>query len=839
MKFHPFLRLLAVTPLAAPLFNPLAAQPAETAPAAATISPTLQDLHNFREMGRVLYVAAHPDDENTQLITYLARGRGYRTAYLSVTRGDGGQNLLGPEFGSTLGLARTEELLAARRLDGGLQFFTRALDFGFSKDVRETLNNWDRQQVVGDIVRVIRTFQPDVIITRFSPQPGGTHGHHTASAVLGIEAFKLAGDPKAFPEQLTTLKVWQPKRILQNGGGGGPGRGAPSGPLPAGAIRIEAGGNDPVTGEAFGSIAGRSRAMHKTQGFGNFGGGGGGPRQEMFTLLDGAPATTDIMDGVDTTWARLPGGAEMGPLIDDIIAKFKADDPAASVPALLVVRGKLAALPASPIVNDKREQLDHLLQECLGLSVETVVPQAEVVAGESLKLQESVTISSRFPVKWLAVRYAASGDSEKNVVTLQPGQAATRSATATLPANTVVSQPYWLREEGTAGMFRVDEANLIGRPENPPAFPVEYVFEVGGQTLVVADEPVQVISGATPETSRRRLEVIPPVSVRFASAVKLFALSAAQPIEVELTAARAGSAGKLELDVPAGWKVTPASQDFRLAKIGAVARFSFTLTAPAQSSTARVKAFVNVDGKRYGNERNLVSYGHIPVLLLQPQAKLKAVSVDLAVRSKNIGYLPGAGDTVAESIEQMGCKVTMLTGADLTPEKLKAYDAVVIGVRAFNTRTDLVPNLPGLFAYVEAGGTVIAQYNRPGRDLKTDQPAPYPLHITDERVTDENAPVLILAPENPALNVPNKINPGDFDGWIQERGSYYPNTWDSHFTPILASGDPGEQPLQGGLLIAHHGKGYFVYTGLSFFRQLPDGVPGAYRLFANLLSLGK
>jgi LmbE family N-acetylglucosaminyl deacetylase len=381
-------------------------------------SAILQDLKGFREMGSVLHVAAHPDDENTQLLTYLSRGRNYRTAYLSLTRGDGGQNLLGPEFGEQLGVARTQELLAARRLDGGRQFFTRALDFGFSKDYRETLNVWDHQQVLADIVQVIRSFRPDVLITRFSPQPSGTHGHHTASAYLALEAFKLAGDPNAFPEQLKALTPWQPKRILMNGGG--PGRGAAA--TNTAVLRIEVGGNDPVSGESFGAIAGRSRAMHKTQGFGNFGGGGGGARSESFQLLDGVPAVTDIFDGVDTTWGRVPGGAEIGKLADEAIAQFKPENPSATVPVLLALRSRLASLAADPLVDDKRRQLDRLLAACLGLAVETSVAQVEAVPGEMLSLSHTAKVRSSIPVRWKEVRYPENGGKMSVAVNLQTDQ---------------------------------------------------------------------------------------------------------------------------------------------------------------------------------------------------------------------------------------------------------------------------------------------------------------------------------------------------------------------------------------------------------------------------------
>ena len=796
----------------------------------------LQELKSFREMDSVLFVAAHPDDENSQLIAYLARGRNYRMAYLSLTRGDGGQNVLGPEFGDELGIIRTEELLAARRVDGGRQYFSRAVDFGFSKDYLETLRIWDRQAVLGDTVHVIREFRPDVVIARFSTLPGNTHGHHTASAVLALEAFKLAGDPKAFPEQLHEgLAPWQPKRIFWNAGGFQRGGGETN------LIRIDDGGKDPVTGEAFTDIAGRSRSMHKTQGFGNFGGGGGsGPRNESFALLAGEPATNDILDGVDDTWSRVTGGAEIGKLADAAIAQFNPQDPAASVPALLQIKMLLTPLVQDdPVVNEKRQNLDHLIQECLGLTVETTIPDAEVVPGEALKMHLTATVQSAIvPVRWVAARFPTIKAKFAVGANLSTNQPVSRDSTEKLSVDTPASQPYWLREEGTPGMFRVTDPQLIGRPENPPAFPIEQVFEVGGQTVIVPDQPVQITADRA-KNETRDLAVISPVTLKLGSEVSLFAPNATRPVEVEVTAARSDTAGTLRLNAPAGWRVAPATQSFRLGNAGEQVKLTFTVTAPAQPTTASITAEAKVGGRSYDNERVVINYPHIPLLLLQPSARLKAVCLNLAIRGQNVGYFPGAGDSVAECLEDMGYKVTSLTGEDLTTNRLKEFDAVVIGVRAFNVRTDLVSNLPALFAYVEAGGNVIEQYNRPGRDLKTDQLAPYSLRLSSARVTDETAPVTFLAPDHPALNTPNKITSADFDGWMQERGIYYPDQWDEHFTPILACSDPGEAPLKGGLLVAQYGKGYFVYTGLVFFRELPDGVPGAYRLFANLVSLGK
>jgi LmbE family N-acetylglucosaminyl deacetylase len=793
----------------------------------------LRQLHSFREMGSVLYIAAHPDDENTELITYFARGRNYRTGYLSLTRGDGGQNVLGPEFGNEIGVIRTQELLAARRVDGGQQFFSRAVDFGFSKDYRETLRIWDRQKVLSDMVRVIREFRPDVLITRFSPIPGRTHGHHTASTVLALQAFKLAGDPRAFPEQ--QLKPWHPQRILwdesiyQNEDIGG-----------AQQVRIGVGGNDPVTGELFVDIAGRSRSMHKTQGFGNFTiPGRSGPRFETFQLLDGAPMTKDVLDGVDTTWGRVAGGAKIGKLADEIITQFDLQNPAASVPELLKLRDELAALAVDdPVVVEKREQLDGILQACLGLEVQTTISAADVVPGERMKLHHSVVIHSSFPVRWVAVRYPDIKQKIDQGIDLLANQIRSSDSTQTLPVDTPLSQPYWLREEGTAGLFRVDDPSLIGRPENPPAFPIEQVFEIGGQTLVVPDEAVQVTTNSVHREIRRRMEVIPPVSLGFVSDVALLAPGKSHPVEVEMIASRADSTGVLRLEAPRDWDVSPSEQSFHLATVGERVRFQFTLTAPPQSATAKIIADAEIGGVRYRNQHVEINYSHIPPILLQPLASLKAVSLELATRGHTVGYLPGAGDSVAENLKQMGYSVRMLDDANLTPEQLHGLDAVVIGVRAFNVRNDLASKLSVLFAYVENGGTLLAQYNRPD-GLKTDKLAPFELHLSGDRVTDQNAAATFLSPDHPVLNTPNKITSADFDGWMQERGIYFPDQWDEQFTPILAFNDPGETPLRGGLLVAHYGKGYFVYTGLVFFRQLPAGVPGAFRLFANLISLGK
>ena len=821
----------------------LLAAAATTAPAAFTpLAPAeiRQELRSLATTGTVLHIGAHPDDENTELITWLSLGRGYRAAYLSLTRGDGGQNELGKDFDEKLGVLRTQELLAARHLDHGRQFFTRAIDFGYSKTPEETLKFWDRDAVLGDVVRVIRQFRPDVIVTRFPIPPGsGGHGHHTASAILAVEAFKLAGDPKAYPEQLAQgLTVWQPKRVLWNSfrfGSAGPG------PLNGPVFKQDIGGTDPVSGQEFGTIAARSRSMHQTQGLaGAASRARTGPNEQSFMLLAGDAATSDLMDGVDTTWARYSGGAEIGELAATAIAQFNSDDPAASVPALLALRPKLAALPADPLVTDKLAQLDRIILSCLGLKVETTASRAEIVPGETVQIRYAISLTARnIPIRYAFTRSPALKGSVELDRELVAGQALEDNLNGVLLTNAPLTQPYWLRADGAAGIARVDDATLIGRPVNPPAVPLTHAFIIGGQTLLLPDEPVP----QTPDAGRQHLDVIPPVSLALNSEIYLVEPGATKTATIEITAARAGSQGVLRLEVPAGWKVSPAAQDFRLAAAGDKTTLTFTVTSPSSGGSGRVNAIASVSGHDYSNQREELRYAHLPVQLLQPPARARLASFPLATKGRTIGYLSGAGDSVAECIEQMGYVVHRLTGADLTPEKLRGLDAVVIGVRAFNERTDLKDAFPGLLAWVEQGGTVIAQYNRPNGLLATTL-GPYALSIEGPapalRVTDETAPVTLLAPDHAALNTPNQIRAADFDGWVQERGAYFPSKWDeAHYTALLGMSDPGEAALRSSLLVARHGKGYYVYTGLGFFRQLPAGVPGAYRLFANLVSLGK
>lgn len=841
--------LLAAAALTSVGTPPLtAAEPTAVASQALPPGALLQELTAFQTLGRVLYVAAHPDDENTRLLSYFARGRGYRTGYLSLTRGDGGQNLLGTELRDTLGVIRTQELLAARRTDGAIQFFTRANDFGFSKQPDETFGIWNRAEVLADVVRIIRSFRPHVMITRFSTEPGITHGHHTASAILALEAFKLAADPQAFPEQLEQgLKPWKTTRILWNGFPGGFRGGArtEAAPPPS-TLQLDTGGYQPLLGESYGEIAARSRSNHKSQGFGTL--VSLSPSPEFFQVLAGEPAQRDVMDGVVTSWAAFEGGAAVATAAEQVARDFNPRDPAASVSGLLAVRATVRSLQdrAAPgtdlarTLDEKLQQLDRMIAAGLGLHVQAVAEKAECVPGETVALKLRAlqrAAASGVTLRW--IRSELPGGIRVEVgKELKPNRPSDAASEFKLPLDTPLSTPYWLREAGTTGMFRVDDPALIGRPENPPLIPVVHVIEIGGQVLRFADQAVEVIEDPIHGEIRQPLVAIPPVTLHFSQELELFAPGDSRAVAVELSANRGPLEGRLSLEVPAGWSVTPATHPFRLDRAGVRQQVGFRVVAPAQPARARLIAQAEVDGRTYRQTRIDIRYDHIPTQLIQPLAQARAVSLELATRGHTIGYLPGAGDLVAESLTRMGYAVTLLTPADLAPGRLKAFDAVVLGVRVANTRTDIGSLMPALFAYAEAGGTVVMQYNTTA-DLHSTQLAPYPLRISRDRVTDEKAAVTLLTPDHPALTTPNRITAADFEDWVQERGLYFPNEWAAPFTPLLSMADAGEQPKRGSLLVARHGKGYFVYTGLSFFRELPEGVPGAYRLFANLVSLGK
>ena len=792
-------------------------------------------LQKLNVLGRVLYIAAHPDDENTNLMALWSNGSLYETAYLSITRGDGGQNLIGPELRERLGVIRTEELLAARRVDHGKQFFSRAIDFGFSKTAEETMRIWDHDKILSDVVWVVRKFRPDVIVTRFSPEDQLTHGHHTASAILAREAFSAAGDPNRFPEQLAFVKPWRPTRLVWN-----------TSPFffsnrnlpfdPTGLTVLEAGGYNSLLGKAYTEIAAASLSMHKSQGVGSP--PRRGARKEYFKLLEGQPMTNSLFEGIDTNWSRVANSESIATQIRQIISQFLPADPAASVPELLKLRQAMNGIKDDSWVPEKKAELDGIIAACLGLHVEGSTTNEAVTPGQTATIKLEAINRCNIPVTLQEIRFPLSGDSMKIDAALPSNELVTRDLSCKIPENTPYSQPYWLRKSGTLGAFAVDDQTLVGLPENPPDLPVEIVLQINGQELrYIVDTKYRMVDPVAGEL-RRPLVIEPPVFAKVVNSVLVFATNQPKSVGVHVTAATGPVKGELKLAVPQGWGVYPASIPIDLKAADAEMVATFTVKPPDQNSEGTLRAAVSIDGRDYSLGRVRISYPHIGVHTLMPPAEARLVRADIREKGERIGYIPGAGDDVPESLQQIGYSVKILSESDITAENLKQFSAVVLGVRAYNTQERIANWLPELFAYVKAGGVAVAQYNTLA-ELKTDQLGPYPLEISRDRVTDENAEVRILAPDHPLMTTPNKITSKDFEGWVQERGLYFPKKWDPAWTAILSSNDPKEKPLDGGLLVAKSGKGFFIYTSYSWFRQLPAGVPGAYRLVANMLSLGK
>jgi LmbE family N-acetylglucosaminyl deacetylase len=792
-------------------------------------------LQKLNVLGRVLYIAAHPDDENTNLMALWANGSLYDAAYLSITRGDGGQNLIGSELGERLGVIRTEELLDARRIDHAKQFFTRAIDFGFSKTADETMHIWDHDKILADVVWVVRNFRPDVIVTRFSPEDQKTHGHHTASAILAQEAFSAAADPNRFPEQLAFVKPWQATRLVWN-----------TSPFffsnrnlpfdPTGLTLLEAGGYNSLLGKAYTEIAAASLSMHKSQGVGSP--PRRGARKEYFKPLEGQPMTSSLFEGVDTTWSRVANSDSVAAEIRQIISKFNPVDPAASVPELLKLRQAMSGIQDESWIAEKKADLDKIVAACLGLHVEASTATEAFVPGQNAPIKLEAINRSNVPVTLQEVRFPNTGDSNKVDAALPSNELVTKDLSCRIPDGAPYSQPYWLSKPPALGTFTVDDQKLIGLPENPPPLPVEIVLQVDGQELrYLVDTKYRTVDPVAGEI-RGPVVISPRAFVNVGNSVFVFPTNEPKPVSVRVTAATGAVKGELKLAAPQGWEVSPAAIPIDLKAANAEMAATFSVKPPNQNGEGTLRAIVSIDGRDYSLERVRISYPHIGVLTLMPPAQAKLVRADIRKKGERIGYIPGAGDDVPESLRQIGYSVKMLSEPEITAKNLAQFSAVVLGIRAYNTQDRISNWLPELFAYVKEGGVAIAQYNTLA-DLKTDQLGPYPLEISRDRVTDENAQVRVLAPHNPLMNLPNKITAKDFDGWVQERGLYFPDKWDPAWTPILSCNDPKEKPLDGGLLVAKSGEGFFVYTSYSWFRQLPAGVPGAYRLFANMLSLGK
>jgi LmbE family N-acetylglucosaminyl deacetylase len=819
---------------------------AQRPPAQPHAAEILHRMQKLNVLGSVLYIVAHPDDENTRLIAWLANGKKVRTGNLSLTRGDGGQNLIGPELGDALGIIRTQELMEARRIDGGEQFFTRAVDFGYSKNAAESFEKWGRQEVLSDVVRVIRMFRPDVIITRFAPDRSAGHGHHEASAILAEEAFDLAGDPKAFPEQLEQgLEVWQPRRLFFNGSTWWKKDLADIAKNDPDWFSVDVGGYDPLLGLSYTEIAGRSRSMHKSQGF-----GAAETRGEMLEYLKfikgDRPKTKDIFEGIDMTWGRV-GRPEMADGVDAMMAAYDPMDPSKSIAALERIRVSLDRPKNTMIERRMTVQVGELMKNCSGLVVESLVARGTVAEGDAV-LYDLQTVDRSGLGCELRNVVVGSLEPERQPISVSPSAKAEQRLTD--PRTLAVrDEPYWLVQPH--GNLHVPvERWHVGLPVIPGS--------LSGQMDIVLPGAAPLRSGLYPihkwvdrvAGERIRPVYVTPVASVIPKTDVLIARSGPQTITVEVEALTDSLVGQVSMVPPAGWIASRDAWPVNLTKRNERQVFTFSLKPESGAQPGAAKfTFSGPKGKA---DRTLheIDYPHIMPQVFYTPAEVKLVPLDVKTTAKRVGYVKGAGDEVPQALEQLGVVVEFIdasTGSagQLSLEELKKYDAIVTGIRAYNATKGMKELHPLLLQYVEQGGTLIVQYNTTPRfsvsgveDFQIDPATlgPHPFKITRDRVTVEEAPPTLLDPKHPLLTTPNAITAKDFEGWVQERGLYFAGELGDKYTPLIAWNDPGEQPLNGGLITCDHGQGRFIYTGLSFFRQLPAGVPGAYRLFANLIS---
>jgi LmbE family N-acetylglucosaminyl deacetylase len=805
-------------------------------PNASEIHESIKKL-NF--LGSVLYIAAHPDDENTRLISYLSNHVKARTAYLSLTRGDGGQNLVGPEIRELLGVIRTQELLAARRTDGGEQRFTRANDFGYSKHPDETLAIWNKKEVLSDVVLAIRQFKPDVIINRFDHRsPGTTHGHHTTSAMLSFEAFDLASNKNAYPEQIKEFGTWQAKREFFNTswwfyGSKEKFEAADKTNL----LDFNVGTYFPKLGLSNTEIASLSRSQHKSQGFGNT--GTRGNQTEYIELIKGdlPKDKSNIFDGINTTWTRVKGGKTIQDILSKVERDFSFDNPSASISELVKAYQLIQNLENKHWKTQKTKEVKAIIYACSGLYLEAVADTNYGTQNSLVKVKIEAVNRSSSLITLKSIGLPENSSAEKNINLIE-NESFKFEEQLNIPENTNNTTPYWLNKKGTLGMYNVEDKALIGLPETPRYYNYTFNLIIDNTAISYTKPLVYKMNDPVKGEVYKPFEIIPEASVKLNESVYIFNSNNSKSIIVTVKAGKDNLEGELRLQAPSSWIITPKNQSVNIKNKGEEREYHFNIKPVIGEGENYILPQLKVKGKIYSEELIEIDYDHIPYQTVLLPSKSKLVKLNIKKAGQSIAYIEGAGDIVPQSLEQIGYNVTVLKVDDLTKENLSKFDALVVGIRAYNTLETIKFKQDILFDFVKNGGNMIVQYNTSHR-LKVDQLAPYNLKLSRDRVTDENAEVTFLSPNHSLLNYPNKITQTDFKGWTQERGLYFPNEWAKEFTPILSMQDKGETPKTGSLLVAQYGKGYYIYTGLSFFREFPAGVSGAYRLFANMLSIGK
>lgn len=795
-----------------------------------------QEIKKLNVCANVLYVAAHPDDENTRLIAWLENEKLVRTAYLSLTRGDGGQNLIGTEKGDAMGVLRTQELIEARKEDGAEQYFSSAVDFGYSKSAEETLEKWNNYHVLGDVVYRIRAFKPDVIITRFPPDERAGHGHHTASAMLAEKAFKLAADPTAYPEHLSLVDTWQAKRILWNTSvwwdKSIPEKAANSDEY----VMADIGDYNELLGLSYSEIASDSRSQHRSQGFGSA--RSRGSQIEYMKHTAGDKAKSDLFDGIKMDWQRVNGGKEISAKISSIVENYDFKAPEASIKSLVELYALIEKMPENAYKAEKIESLKRIIEAASGLYVEMISSDFDY---PSFQLTP-VNINAEFVVRTAT---KVKINEIRTIDTLIQNLNLTQNQRLEVPFTTEIamhhSQPYWLNDgygfkgNSEKNISLLHETHEYGEAMNLPKLSINYVLNIEGVNIPFNKKVIYKWTDRVYGGLQRDLWLSPELTATPTQSVYLFPNQDSKTIELIVKSHKDDIKDKISANVAEGWTVEPKSHEINLAKKGEEMKVSFRITPPKDESTAKLT--FNFE-KFKALSQYIIDYEHIEPQVIYPFTELKLVKTNIQSKVTKVAYIKGSGDDVPLGLRSIGIQVDEFEATDLPKLNLKDYKTVVIGIRAYNTQESLVNGNKLLNEFVNQGGTLLIQYNT-SRGLKTDQLGPLKLSLSRKRVTEEDAPPTLLNAKHEVLNRPNSIKMGDFDHWVQERGLYFADSWDDNYTPILEWNDKGEEPQKGSLLVGDYGKGHVVFTGISFFRQLPAGVPGAYKLLVNLINYGQ
>lgn len=796
------------------------------------------DLEKLGVLANVLYVAAHPDDENTRMISYLSNDIKADTRYLSLTRGDGGQNLIGSELKELLGVIRTQELLAARRIDGGSQMFSRANDFGYSKNAEETIKIWDDEKVLSDVVWAIRKFRPDVVINRFDHESSGkTHGHHTASAMLSYEAFDLAGDDAQFSDQLKYVSPWQPKRLFFNTSWwfyGGRDKFAEADKTDL--MSIDIGTYYPLLGISNNEMAAYSRSMHKCQGMGNT--PQRGSQLEYLKILKGdmPPQKSSIFEGIDITWSRVKNGQPIAAKLNEILKNYNFNHPAHSIKEVIELRKMIAQVDDEYWRTKKLDEVDQLLINLAGLFVETKADRNVYTSGEMIELSTEIVSRLSENVSIETISFTGLEIDTTLSQSLDPNTKIMIDNVALINADMQPTAPYYLKEKGTLGMYKVNDRRIIGSPETRRPFQATYLIKIQDQPISITKDIIYKYTHPERGEVFQPVEILQPYYANIQEDVVIYNGHQSKMVNIKVKGYKTTDQASLTLDLPADWKCEPQNHDFTIDQSGEEVNLAFAVTPPQGASIADIQAIITANDKTYDQSLHIIDYEHIPLQHVALPSHARLVKLDIKTPQKKIVYIEGAGDAIPESLKQLNYPVTVINPESITKELLSKYDVAILGIRAYNKSETIKFKQKDLFAFVENGGTMIVQYTTTWRN-KVDQIGPYPIQLSRDRVSVEEAPIRILAPDHPVLNTPNKITQADFDGWVQERGLYFADEWDERYTAILSSNDPGETPKDGGMLIADYGKGHFIFSGYSWFRQLPAGVPGAYRIFANMIGM--